>query len=68
MAHIKGVRQQLKNCTVAQLPNAALHKGDTVYVTNALRGAEATGSGSGNLAFSNGAIWIRVDTGIQVSA
>lgn len=68
MANIKGVRQQLPNCTVATLPPAATHKGDTVFVTNALKAGETTSNGTGNLAFSDGTNWIRVDTGAVVGA
>lgn len=68
MANIKGVRQQLKNCTVATLPNAAAHKGDIVFVTNALKASETAGNGTGNLAFSDGTGWRRVDTGAAIAA
>jgi hypothetical protein len=68
MANIKGVRQVLPNCTVATLPSAAAHKGDVVFVTNALKASETTGTGTGNLAFSDGTNWCRVDTGAAVAA
>ncbi len=52
--------------TVATLPTGVA--GDVVYVSNALKASETTGNGTGNLAFSDGTAWRRVDTGATIGA
>lgn len=47
----------------ANLPAAASNAGDVVFCSDALKAAETTGNGTGNLLFSDGTNWIRVDTG-----
>jgi len=55
--------------TVATLPAAASAGAGTVlYASNALKASETTGNGTGNLVFSDGSNWIRVDTGTTASA
>ena len=50
--------------TVAGLPSAATAgAGTVVYASDALKASETTGNGTGNLVFSDGTNWIRVDTG-----
>lgn len=54
--------------TVATLPAAASYAGATAFASNALKAAETTGNGTGNLVFSDGTNWIRVDTGATAGA
>lgn len=55
--------------TVAGLPSASSAGAGTVlYASNALKASETTGNGTGNLVFSDGSNWIRVDTGATASA
>jgi hypothetical protein len=39
-----------------------------IFCTNALKASETTGNGTGNLVFSDGSNWIRVDTGATATA
>jgi hypothetical protein len=69
----KGVESRhVGNYTVANLPTVAtlptLTAGDIAYATNALKAAETTGNGTGNLVFWGGAGWFRVDTGAAAAA
>lgn len=52
----------------ANLPAAASNTGAMVFCSNALKAAETTGNGTGNLLFSDGTNWIRVDTGATAAA
>lgn len=50
--------------TFANLPTAAAsNEGYIYYVSDALKASETAGNGTGNLVFSDGSNWIRVDTG-----
>jgi hypothetical protein len=49
--------------TVATLPAAASSTGSVLFASDALKASETTGNGTGNLVFSDGSDWIRVDTG-----
>jgi len=53
---------------VADLPAAASHTGCVAFASDALIASETTGNGTGNLVFSNGTIWVRVDTGVVTGA
>lgn len=60
---------QVPTYTVAILPSASSAGAGTVlYASDALKASETTGNGTGNLVFSDGSNWIRVDTGATVSA
>ena len=53
----------------ANLPTAAAaNEGYIYYVSNARKAAEGAGAGTGNLVFSDGSNWIRVDTGATAAA
>ena len=53
----------------ANLPTASAdNEGYIYYVSDALKAAETTGTGTGNLVFSDGSNWIRVDTGATAGA
>jgi hypothetical protein len=53
----------------ANLPTAAAaNEGYIYYVSDALKASETTGNGTGNLVFSDGSNWIRVDTGATAAA
>jgi hypothetical protein len=54
--------------TVATLPSATGEAGTVLYASDALKASETTGNGTGNLVFSDGTNWIRVDTGATVGA
>ena len=54
--------------TVATLPSATSEAGTVLYASDALKASETTGNGTGNLVFSDGTNWIRVDTGATVGA
>lgn len=55
---------QVPTYTVATLPSASSAGAGTVlYASDALKASETTGNGTGNLVFSDGTNWIRVDTG-----
>lgn len=54
--------------TVATLPAAADNTGALAFASDALKAAETTGNGTGNLVFSDGTNWIRVDTGATAGA
>ena len=54
--------------TVATLPAAASYTGCTAFASNALKASETTGNGTGNLVFSDGTAWRRVDTGATAAA
>lgn len=55
--------------TVATLPSASSAGAGTIlYASDALKAAETTGLGTGNLVFSDGTNWIRVDTGATAAA
>ena len=60
---------QVPTYTVATLPAAASAGAGTVlYASDALKASETTGNGTGNLVFSDGSNWIRVDTGVTATA
>lgn len=60
---------QVSSYTVATLPTpSAANAGTVAYATDALKAAETTGNGTGNLVFSDGTNWIRVDTGATAAA
>lgn len=65
---IKGVPTSIGPVTFANLPSAAANKGAVVFCTNARKAAEGAGVGTGNLLFSDGTNWIRVDTGATADA
>ena len=53
----------------ADLPTASAdNEGYIYYVSNALKAAETATNGTGNLVFSDGSNWIRVDTGATATA
>jgi len=54
--------------TVANLPSASNEAGTILYASDALKASETTGNGTGNLVFSDGSNWIRVDTGATAGA
>jgi hypothetical protein len=54
--------------TVATLPSATNEAGTILYASDALKASETAGNGTGNLVFSDGTNWIRVDTGATASA
>lgn len=55
--------------TFANLPTASsANEGYIYYVSDALKASETTGTGTGNLVFSDGSNWIRVDTGATATA
>lgn len=67
--NVKGVPvNHMGTFTVATLPAAASYEGCTAYASNALKASETTGNGTGNLVFSDGTAWRRVDTGATVGA
>jgi hypothetical protein len=69
--NIKGVPSQSLGtiATVATLPAASpANAGQVAYVANCLKAAETTGTGTGNLCFSDGVAWRRVDTGATAAA
>jgi hypothetical protein len=45
------------------LPTASEKKGRIIFCSDALKASQTTGNGTGNLVFSDGSNWIRVDTG-----
>ena len=53
----------------ANLPTASAdNEGYIYYVSDALKASETAGNGTGNLVFSDGSNWIRVDNGATASA
>ena len=53
----------------ANLPTASAdNEGYAYYVSDARKASETTGNGTGNLVFSDGSNWIRVDTGATAAA
>ena len=53
----------------ADLPTASAdNEGYIYYVSDARKAAEGAGAGTGNLVFSDGSNWIRVDTGATAAA
>lgn len=45
------------------LPTASENTGRIIFCSDALKASETAGNGTGNLVFSDGSNWIRVDTG-----
>jgi hypothetical protein len=45
------------------LPSASANTGRIIFCSDALKASETTTNGTGNLVFSDGSNWIRVDTG-----
>ena len=45
------------------LPTASESTGRIIFVNDALKASETAGNGTGNLVFSDGSNWVRVDTG-----
>lgn len=54
--------------TVATLPAAANEEGTILYASDCLKASETAGNGTGNLVFSDGTNWIRVDLGTVAAA
>lgn len=53
----------------ANLPTASAdNEGYIYYVSDARKVSETAGNGTGNLVFSDGSNWIRVDTGATAAA
>ena len=52
----------------ANLPTASANTGRIIFCTDALKAAETAGGGTGNLVFSDGSNWIRVDNGLTATA
>ena len=52
----------------ADLPSATANTGRIIFCSDALKASETSGGGSGNLVFSDGTNWIRVDTGATASS
>jgi hypothetical protein len=59
----------LNPITFANLPTAAAaNEGYMYYVSDALKASETAGNGTGNVVFSDGSNWIRVDNGATAAA
>lgn len=55
--------------TFANLPTASAdNEGYIYYVSDALKASETATNGTGNLVFSDGSNWIRVDNGATAAA
>lgn len=52
----------------ASLPTASANTGRIIFCPDALKASQTTGNGTGNLVFSDGSNWIRVDTGANAGA
>lgn len=52
----------------ADLPSASANTGRIIFCSDALKASELAGNGTGNLVFSDGSNWIRVDTGATAGA
>ena len=52
----------------ADLPTASTSTGRIIFCSDALKASETAGNGTGNLVFSDGSNWIRVDTGATATA
>lgn len=52
----------------ADLPAAADNTGRIIFCSDARKAAEGAGNGTGNLVFSDGTNYIRVDTGATAAA
>ncbi len=52
----------------ASLPAASDNTGRIIFCSDALKASQTTGNGTGNLVFSDGSNWIRVDTGANAGA
>jgi hypothetical protein len=52
----------------ANLPTASASTGQVIFCNDALKASETTGNGTGNLVFSDGSNWVRVDTGATATA
>jgi len=52
----------------ADLPTASANTGRIIFCSDALKASETAGNGTGNLVFSDGSNWIRVDTGATATA
>ena len=52
----------------ADLPTASASTGRIIFCSDALKASETSGNGTGNLVFSDGTNYIRVDTGATASA
>ena len=52
----------------ADLPSASANTGRIIFCNDALKASETAGNGTGNLVFSDGSNWIRVDTGATAGA
>lgn len=52
----------------ASLPTASDNTGRIIFCSDALKASQTTGNGTGNLVFSDGSNWIRVDTGANAGA
>ena len=50
------------------LPTASASTGRIIFCSDALKASETAGNGTGNLVFSDGSNWIRVDTGATATA
>ena len=52
----------------ASLPTASANTGRIIFCSNALKASQTAGNGTGNLVFSDGSNWVRVDTGANAGA
>lgn len=52
----------------ADLPAASTTTGRIIFCSDALKASETAGNGTGNLVFSDGTNYIRVDTGATAAA
>jgi len=65
---VSGSLFTLGNLDVAALPAAADYPYAIVFSGDCLKASETTGNGTGNVVFSDGTNWIRVDTGAVAAA
>ena len=68
MSNIKGVPVTLGSFLVANLPDVAAHTGSWAFASDGRKAAEGGGSGTGNMCFSDGTIWVACDLGLEIVA
>lgn len=65
---LAGISNILPVSEVADLPAAANSTGVLYFASDARKASETAGNGTGNVVFSDGTNWIRVDTGATAEA